>query len=355
MADPTTLPAPPAQPEGVAWPTQGWARGPSTPEIDAVVEAAFCDPALAESYAVVVAVGGRLVAERYGGALPSLTHPPTPVDDETPLLSWSMAKSFLHAAVGVLVADGRLDPDAPAAVPEWRRPGDPRAAITLRHLLQMRDGLRWNEDYVDAATSDVIEMLFGAGKDDVAGYAAGKPLGAVPGRTFNYSSGTSNLVARCVGDVVGRGEGTVAFLHERLFAPLGMGAARVTCDAAGTFVGSSFLYCTARAMAKFALLYLRGGCWEGRRLLEASWVDAARAPVSVDASEDDLFYGEHWWLDSTGAFWASGYEGQRAVVVPDADAVIVRYGATPETASGAVRAWADAACAAVRSASALRS
>ncbi len=344
----------PPQPEGVPWPTASWPEGTPSVEVDAVVARAFEDPALVETYAVVVVLGGRVVAERYGGALPSLTHDPTPVDASTPLLSWSMAKSFLHAAVGVLVGDGRLDPDAPAAVPEWQRRGDPRRAITLRQLLQMRGGLRWNEDYVDAGASDVIEMLFGSGKDDVAAYAATKPLGAVPGTTFCYSSGTSNLIARCLGQVVGPGAATESFLAERLFAPLGMGAARVTLDAAGTFVGSSFLYCTARAMAKFATLYLRDGHWESARLLPDGWVADARRAISVDRDEADLHYSSHWWLDSTGAFWASGYEGQRAIVVPDADAVVVRYGRTPEAASAEVRAWSDAACAAVRAASSAR-
>lgn len=344
----------PAQPAGVEWPIGAWPEGSPDPAVDAVVEQAFGDPEIAETYAVVVAIGGRVVAERYGGALPSFTHAPTPVDEATPLLSWSMAKSFLHAAVGVLVGDGRLDPDAPAPVPEWRRPGDPRGAITLRQLLQMRDGLRWNEDYVRAEGSDVIEMLFGAGKDDVAAYAASKPLSAVPGTTYNYSSGTSNLVARCVGQLVGPGAATEAFLKQRLFDPLGMQGARVSLDAAGTFIGSSYLYCSARAMAKFATLYLRDGVFGGERLLPQGWVDGARRAVSVDRDEEDLHYSEHWWLDSTGAFWASGYEGQRAIVVPDADAVIVRYGRTPEAASSAVRAWSDAACAAVRSAASSR-
>ena len=113
------------------------------------------------TYAVLVVHHGTVVAERYAGALPNWVGDDIPVRPDTPLLSWSMAKSMLHAAVGILVGDGRLDVDAPGLVPEWA--DDERAAITLPDLLAMRDGLAWNEDYVDAGGSQVIEMLFGDG------------------------------------------------------------------------------------------------------------------------------------------------------------------------------------------------
>jgi CubicO group peptidase (beta-lactamase class C family) len=249
-----------------------------------------------------------------------------------------MAKSMLHAAVGLLVADGALSLDAPAAIEEWQTDDDPRRAITLRQLLEMRDGLAWNEDYVDDAASDVIEMLFGAGQGDVAGYAAARPLACPPGTRFNYSSGTSNLVARLVGDVVGRGEPTAAFLRERLFAPLGMRDAVPRLDEAGTFVGSSFVHLTARSMARFGTLYLRGGVWEGRQLLPQPWVHEAQVPVSAD-DDPATYYSLHWWLDGAGAYWASGYRGQRCVVAPHLDAVVVRFGETPAERYAAIRSW----------------
>ena len=328
------------QPEGVSWPTETWPEGTATAPMSALVDRAFEDAELAETYAVVVVQHGRVIAERYGGALPSFTHDPTPVTAATPLLSWSMAKSVLHAAVGILVKDGRLDPDAPAPVPAWSERGDPRGAITLRQLLQMRDGLRWTEDYVDDSVSDVIEMLFGGGKDDVAAFAAGHELDHEPGTTFNYSSGTSNLVAAVVGDVVGRGDPTVRFLDERLFGPLGMRDAFVTCDDAGTFIASSYVYCSARSFARFATLYLRGGEWDGARLLDPAWVADAQVPVSRDV-EADTYYSHHWWLDAKGSYWASGYEGQRAVVCPRHDAVVVRLGRTPADRYPALRTWCD--------------
>ena len=117
-----------------------------------------------------------------------------------------MAKSMLHAVVGLLVGDGRLDLDARADVPEWSGPGDARRAITLRHLLAMRDGLDFTEDYVDDRISDVIAMLFGAGQSDMAHFAADRPLAAAPGQRFNYSSGTSNIISGVVARLLGPGE-----------------------------------------------------------------------------------------------------------------------------------------------------
>jgi CubicO group peptidase (beta-lactamase class C family) len=295
-----------------------------------LVDAAFEDPALATSYAVVVVHRGRLVAERYGGTLEHWDRPAEPVGPATPLLSWSMAKSVLHAAVGVLVGDGRLRVEDPAPVPAWQGPDDPRRAVALDDLLAMRDGLTWAEDYVDAGVSDVIEMLFGAGQGDVAGFAAARDLAAPPGERFTYSSGTSNIVSSVVADVVGRGDAYRAFLRERLFAPIGMATAEPRLDATGTWVASSYLYATAHDWARFGTLYLRDGTWAGRRLLPEGWVDHGRRVRSVD--EEGERYGAHWWDegDDHGTFTARGYEGQSIAVCPDLDLVVVRLGKTPE-------------------------
>ena len=183
---------------------------------------------------------------------------------------------------GFLVGDGRLAIDDPAPVPEWRAPDDPRQPITVQQLLEMRSGLQFAEDYVDAGVSDVIEMLFGRGQHDVATFAAGFPLDHPPGAVWSYSSGTTNIVSRVVGDAVGGGEaGMRRFLQDRLFDPLGMASADPRFDEAGTFIGSSFLYATAHDFARFGYLYLRDGVWEGERLLPEGWVDHARTSVPV--------------------------------------------------------------------------
>lgn len=333
----------PAQPTGVPWPGDDWPVGPVPAGIDLdplLAEAMDPEGAFATTYAVVVISGGRLVAERYGGALPSFTHDPTPVGADTPLLSWSMAKSMLHCVVGTLVAEGRLDLDAPAPVPEWAADDDPRRAITLEHLLAMRDGLDFAEDYVDARVSDVIEMLFGSGVDDVAHFAADRPLAAPPGERFNYSSGTSNIVSGIVAREVGPGAPYEALVRERLFEPIGMRTATPTFDAAGTWIASSYVHATARDFARFGLLALRDGVWDGTRVLPVGWIDHGRRVRSVDP-EDGQLYGAHWWVhgDDHGTFRASGYEGQRIIVSPALDLVVVRLGSTPASAYPALREW----------------
>ena len=192
---------------------------------------------MAQTFAVIVVHHGRMVVERYQGALEHFDRPPTRVTADTPLLSWSMAKSMLHAVVGLLVGDGRLDLDAPAAVPEWAESDDPRRAITLRQMLAMRDGLDFAEDYVDDRASDVIQMLFGDGQADMAHFAADRPLRAPPGERFNYSSGTSNIISGVVARTVGPGESYARFVHSRLFGPLGMTSADPEFDEAGTLGG----------------------------------------------------------------------------------------------------------------------
>lgn len=272
--------------------------------------------------ALVVIHRGRLVAEHYG---------PT-ADADTTLISWSMAKSVVHALVGICVRDGLLDIDAPAPVAAWQH--DERRAITIAHLLSMTSGLRFREDYVDAGVSDVIEMLFGAGQHDVAGFAIDQPLEHQPGTIWNYSSGTTNILARIVGDVVGGGEaGMRAFLARELFEPIGMASADPRFDMAGTFIGSSYLYCTALDFARFGELYRRDGVWADRRVLPAGWAAHARTPVPVAVPDDEPFgYGNQWWLwdraGVPGAFGCHGYEQQRIVVVPDRDLVVVRLGKT---------------------------
>ena len=347
-ADEPLVPLPP-QPDGVPWPTADWPTGPVPDGVDleALVERLVTDEATyGTTYAVVVVQGGRLLLERYGGALPHWDGPDEPVSVDTPLLSWSMAKSMVHITTGILVAEGRLDPVAPAPVPSWQAPGDGRGAITLDHLLTMRDGLGWAEDYVDGQTSDVIHMLFGEGAADVAGYATARPLAHEPGTHFTYSSGTSNIVARIAGDAVAdltgdRGaEAMAAFLHDRLFGPIGMTTARPRFDDAGTWVASSYVYATARDMARFGLLALRGGTWDGRQVVPAAWIDHGRTPRSVDP-DDGWIHGAHWWVvgDDLGSFWANGYEGQAILCVPALDLVVVRLGRSPATASGPLRRW----------------
>ena len=278
--------------------------------------------------ALLVLHKGEIVSEVYS---PEATA-------ETTLISWSMAKSITHALVGIAQMDGLLHVEDSHLFPEWET--DDRRNITLQQLLEMRSGLSWVEDYVDGDASDVIDMLFGSGKDDIAGYAIAQPLVAVPGAEWVYSSGTTNIVTRLLGNVLGDSARSLTnierFMRTRLFDALGM-QAEPKFDAAGTFVGSSYVFATARNFAKFGLLYLHDGVCNGKRILPEGWVDRARVQHVFDG-ETGLGYGAHWWTlpGERNSLVAAGYEGQYIMVIPDRDLVVVRLGKTVAALRNAV-------------------
>jgi CubicO group peptidase (beta-lactamase class C family) len=335
----TQLPPLPAHPAGTPWPTQDWPlgdlpAGADRARLTALLDRAFAPTApadLEETHATVVIHRGRLVLERYWQDRTAA--------DTFP--SWSMAKSITQALVGLLVKDGKLDIHAPVAVPEWQAQDDPRRALTLDLLLRMSSGLAFVEEYLPDRLSDVIAMLFGDGKDDVAHFAASFPLEHEPGKFWSYSSGTSNIVAREAARAAGAfGPDFETFMCERLFGPLGMTSPQPKFDVAGTFIGSSFCFATARDFARFGLLYMRDGVWDGTRLLPQGWVDYARTPTWQQPTDSGR-YGAHWWLDlaGPGSFSANGYEGQFTVLVPDKDLIIVRHGATKAEQMEHVKKW----------------
>ena len=320
------------------WPTQNWPVGElrhvDSTAFDALVAEAFAPKmtaTLGETHALLIVQAGRITFERYGeGFDAASTHH-----------SWSKAKSITQALVGLLAKDGKLDIHAPADVPEWA--GDARSAITLDQLLRMSSGLKFSEDYAPSGgSSDVIAMLFQEGKDDVAAYAAAQPLEHAPGTYWSYASGTTNIVSRIASRALDAyGPDFERFMRERLFQPLGITSAIPKFDKAGTFIGSSYCFMSARDFARFGLLYLRDGVWEGRRLLPESWVDYARRPTFQQAGVDSNRYGAHWWLDfaGPGSFSANGYEGQYTLIAPGRDLIIVRHGATPLAMKDNLKAW----------------
>ena len=321
-------------------PGRHWQLGPANDVVDAAVNDLCADESVPATIAVVVVQHGRVIAERYQPDTSSNIFREGPAPEttiDTTMISWSMAKSFVHALVGFAVTDGLVQIDDPVPVPSWR--GTAKAAITWQHLLNMRSGLDFNEDYVNDGISHVIDMLFGAGKDDVAGYAASRPLVHIPGSHWSYSSGDTNIVSRALASVVANGskERMRAYVQERLFDPLGMASATAKFDDAGTFIGSSFVYATARDFARFGLLYLHDGWWGNQQILPTGWVDHARHSTPVPETESHG-YGAHWWLwPYDGALACHGYEGQRMIVLPDRDAVVVRLGKTSATHNDQLR------------------
>ena len=311
----------PRQPATTPWPTGRWSR--SQPVVsDAGQLQQYCDEifqlneAQGVTYALQIISQGELVLDRYdaGASAAYLQY------------SWSMAKSITHALVGILVRQGMLDIYAPAAVPKWQH--DARRDITLDQLLRMSSGLEFQEDYIDSG-SDVIAMLQFDGRHDVGAFAANKPLIHAPGSVWSYASGTTNIICRILKDIVGGGaSGMLRLMNDELFEPLGIRSAAPKFDTSGTFIGSSYLFATPQDFARFGLLYLRGGIWDGQQILPAGWVDYARTPTY---QSDQEAYGAQWWLspDHPGWFYCGGYDGQRILCVPQKDLVIVRCGRTP--------------------------
>ncbi|MGA1789909.1 MAG: serine hydrolase domain-containing protein [bacterium] len=294
-----------------------------------VIEDAFSEPdpkRVRRTRAVVVVYKGQIIAERYAEGFSS----------DTPLLGWSMTKSVINALVGILVMQGKLSLEDQDLLPEWRKTEAPGREITMDQLLRMKSGLRFSEDYSNPFR-DAIFMLLGTG--DSAAYAASKPPEAKPGSRWVYSSGTTNIISRIIRDTFdGKESEYLSFPRRALFGPIGMHSAVIEPDASGTFVGSSFMYATARDWARFGLLYLQDGIWKGERILPEGWVQYSTSPTP---ESQDGCYGAHFWLkvpdsfrgDSSPApslpqdmFMAAGHEGQFITIIPSRDLVVVRLG-----------------------------
>ena len=339
----------PAQRADVPYPTKEWPEidvgDPQRATIGAILEHAFSGKrpeSLARTKAIVVVATGRIVAERYAEG----------ITRDTRLQSWSMAKSLLHAALGAAIADGKLDPKSPAPVPEWQDPSDPRKAITIRQLAQMTSGLDFTEDYGNP-TGEVMQMLFGAGRGDVAHAAASLRSVREPGTHWFYASGSANILSRVLRDALGGREAYRNFLQTRLFDPLGMKSAVPEFDASGTWIGSSYIHATARDFARFGLLYLRGGVWEGKQIVPRDWIEVGRTPTLASKGG----YGALLWLNApdpdTGipsmsaelppdAFYARGFGGQLIAIIPSRDVVIVMLNAAyTDDASAIIHLLAD--------------
>lgn len=301
----------------------------------------FEDPAVSETRALVIMQGGRVVAERYAPGY----------GPDTRLISWSMAKSVTAVLVGMMVADGRLALDEPAIVPEWQTPHDGRAKITLRHLLHMSSGLdhtEMAEGGIEIFDADTPRMLFLDGRENVARYAETRPLEAIPGEKFEYSTATSHILSDVMArsltnskDPAERRDAMLEYARGRLFEPLGMTSAIPEFDRNGTMLGGSMIHATARDWAKFGEFLRNNGTIRSAQMMPTSWTRFMKAQ-----SKNDKSYGAHLWLNHkrndgrdqvlfpgkapSDVFAALGHLGQFVVVSPQHRLTIVRLGNTPD-------------------------
>ncbi len=297
----------------------------------------FTGQDMGETRAVIVMQGGQIVAERYGEGY----------GEETRFISWSMAKTVTGVMIGMLVADGKLRLDETPPIPNWRRTGDPRGAITLRQLLQMRSGLRHTESTDPAYEADTVKMLFLQGRDDMAAWAEAQPLEAKPGSSFEYSTNTTvilaDIAARVLTDSTDpetRRKAVDEYLKARIFVPLGMYSMMPEYDRAGTLIGGSLIHGTARDWARFGEFLRHQGAVKGAQLVPKGWITFMTTP-----SPRSPDYGAQVWLnrpsgtDRNVLFAARGpsdlysmvgHLGQYVMISPRQGLTVVRLGKTDD-------------------------
>jgi hypothetical protein len=263
---------------------------------------------------VVVVRSGAIVGEWYANG----------ADQDSWAASWSMAKSFTSALVGIAISEGQIPSvDVPMTTyyPQWE--GTRREEITLRHVLQMASGLEFDETY-NRSGSDIARMVLSQ-KDQLA-FAADRPYLHPPGTAFSYSSGDSLLLSGMLEQATG--QSAADYARQKLFDPLGMEQVEWWQDAAGHTLTYCCLDTTSRDFARFGLLYLREGAWGESQVVPADWVADSLAP-----SDSFAGYGYQWWLRrDLGAvvpgdtFAALGHDGQYLYVIPSLELVVVRNG-----------------------------
>lgn len=263
---------------------------------------------------VIVIYKDKIIAEKYADGF----------SKNSRILGWSMTKSLTGTFFGILQKQGKIDIMKPAPIAEWKN--DERSKITLNDLLHMNSGLEWEEDY--GKISDVTKMLFIA--EDMTVPQIDKPLVGKPNNTWNYSSGTTNLLSGILRKQFKTHQEYLDFWYSSLFDKIGMNSALVEVDMKGNFVGSSYGWATTRDWAKFGLLYLHKGNWNGEQLFDESWAKYVSTPTNTSNGQ----YGAQFWLNAGRKFpnapkdlyYASGYQGQMVAIFPSHDLVIVRMG-----------------------------
>jgi CubicO group peptidase (beta-lactamase class C family) len=266
---------------------------------------------------VVVTRRGVLVAEWYEDGRDMTSY----------AASWSAAKSFASAIVGIAIDEGAIaGVDVPLTdyYPQWEGTG--HAAITLETVLHMATGLEWVEAYQlsNANESDVAQLVLTT--DSPLDYVLSKPLEADPDTEFEYSSGDTLLLSGIVEQGTGMPAGE--FAEDRLFSKLDIEGA----DWWQAQTGETLTYCcvdmTSRDFARFGLLFMQNGMWEGEQIVPADWVEASITPSPLYDG-----YGYQWWLVGRyepdlpdDLFAALGLDGQFIYVIPSLDLVVVRNG-----------------------------
>lgn len=325
------LPYPPGNPARIPWPDGDLVEEKPLPAtIDQAALLAASDWAFdretpeQKTISLLIVHKGEIVHERYAAGF----------DMTTRTRTWSTAKSIGATLIGMLVDEGRMTLDAPlgfdwfpaAASPE----ADPRNEITLRHVLNMSSGLESiDNNRLEYATGSGLS--YWAGASSVTG-ARSRALIREPGARFDYENYDTLLAVYAMKRALGGEKDYAEFPRKALLDRIGMRNTLVSTDRFGDFILSSQVYTNARDLARFGLLYLNEGVWNGERLLSKEWTDFVRTPAP-STEEIGSIYGGQWWLVPDDrddvpkdAYSTSGNRGQFTIVVPSHDLVIVRRG-----------------------------
>ena len=267
-----------------------------------------------QTRAVLVLYKNQIIAEKYAKGFTKNSR----------ILGWSMTKSIMSTVFGIMQTQGKINVLDKAPVAAWKN--DERKEITFNDLLHMNSGLEWDENYNEI--SDVTKMLFL--EKDMTKIQAEKPLVGKPNESWDYSSGTSNLISGLIRSQFNSHQEYLDYWYREFIDKIGMNSMVIETDMTGNYVGSSYAWATPRDWAKFGLLYLNKGNWNGQQLFDATWVDYITTPTNGSKGT----YGGHFWLNAEGQFpdvpknmfFADGYQGQFVFVFPDQDLVLVRMG-----------------------------
>jgi CubicO group peptidase (beta-lactamase class C family) len=297
------------------WPDGDEKAAAATPKALAPVLARAFDGYGGKTTAVLVLKDGKIVGEQYRPGY----------DLHTPQRTWSAAKSLTATVVGRAAQLGKLKVDAPAAIPEWQAPGDPRAAITLAQLMHMGSGL-----WTDGPGNRTDEVYVGGGL--VTEWATRMPLEVAPDSRFRYANNDTLLAARSVRAALGDGQEALAFPFTELLWRIGMNHTTPETDWQGNYILSSQVWTTSRDLARLGLLYLNDGVWNGERLLPPGWSKFVATPAPFQPPQGDAGYGAFFWLHGPksglpeGTYAMNGNRGQYVFIVPSRKVVIVRRG-----------------------------
>jgi len=269
---------------------------------------------------VLVLKDGQVVLERYGRGR-------SPTDRWA---SQSVAKSVTSLLAGAAIQDGKMKLTDPVErfLPELK--GSAYEGVTVRQILTMSSGVKWNEAYDGGESSDLAGYYRAvmADKDPIADFMGTLPRANPPGSTFHYNTGETHLAGILVSRAVGKP--LSEYLSEKIWKPYGMerdGAWNV--DRQGREFAGCCLLATLADFARIGQFALEGGIADGKQIVPADWIaESTRAQIS-NGRPAPAGYGYFWWIGPE-AYEASGIFGQSILVYPKDRLVIVVNSAWPK-------------------------